>query len=331
MPVVQRGAISHISEWVPVDRKIMVVTDSGVPFQYAQAVLSACPQGYCHVFEQGEENKTLDTVRHILEDLLENGFTRSDAIIAVGGGVVGDVAGFAASCYMRGIDFYNVPTTLLSQVDSSIGGKTGVDFGGVKNVVGAFYMPKAVIVDPDCLATLKPRLLHEGLAEAIKMAATSDAALFSYIEEEGPLEPKLDRIISGALAIKEAVVEADPKEGGLRRVLNFGHTVGHAIEAASAAHNKEPFFHGECVAAGMMYMCSEAVQARIEPLLKRYDLPVNDSFDAETLLSYIGHDKKKLGDTIKAVYVNEIGTFEFRDMDMEQMRECIQKHKKAQL
>ena len=328
MPTVQRGAISHISDWVPTDRKVMVVTDSGVPFQYAQAVLSCCPQGYCHIFEQGEQNKTLDTVRAILEDLLENGFTRTDAVIAVGGGVVGDVAGFAASCYMRGIDFYNVPTTLLSQVDSSIGGKTGVDFGGVKNVVGAFYMPKAVIIDPDCLATLDPRLLHEGLAEAIKMAATSDADLFAYIEEEGPLEPKLDRIITGALAIKEAVVEADPKESGLRRVLNFGHTVGHAIEAASAG-TQNPLFHGECVAAGMLYMCSDAVRGRLKPLLERFDLPVSDPFSVETLLSYIGHDKKKQGSTITAVYVKEIGSFEFRNMDMEQMRQCIQEHKSA--
>ena len=331
MPTVQRGAISHISEWVPVDRKIMVVTDSGVPFQYAQAVLSCCPQGYCHVFEQGEENKTLDTVRGILQDLLDNGFTRTDAVIAVGGGVVGDVAGFAASCYMRGIDFYNVPTTLLSQVDSSIGGKTGVDFGGVKNVVGAFHMPKAVIVDPDCLATLSTRLLHEGLAEAIKMAATSDAALFSLIEEEGPLEPRLDRIISGALAIKEAVVEADPTEKGLRRVLNFGHTVGHAIEAASAAQSRSALFHGECVAAGMLYMCSDAVRARLEQLLSRFDLPVSDPFSADTLISYIGHDKKKQGETITAVYVDEIGSYQFRNLDMEQMRQCILKHKDARL
>ncbi|MBQ9877568.1 MAG: 3-dehydroquinate synthase [Bacteroidales bacterium] len=331
MMIVKRGAVSHISDWVPTDRKVMVVTDSGVPFQYAQAVLSCCPKGYCHVFEQGEENKTLDTVRHILEDLLEKGFTRTDAVIAVGGGVVGDVAGFAASCYMRGIDFYNVPTTLLSQVDSSIGGKTGVDFGGVKNVVGAFYMPKAVVIDPDCLSTLDPRLLHEGLAEAIKMAATSDASLFSYIEEEGPLEPRLDRIITGALAIKEAVVEADPKESGLRRVLNFGHTVGHAIEAASAAQSQNPLFHGESVAAGMLYMCSDTVRARLEPLLRRYNLPVSDPFDTDTLLSFIGHDKKKQGDTITAVFVDQIGSFEFRNMDMDQMRQCIQNHKNATL
>lgn len=325
MLIVKRGAVSHIADWVPTDRKVMVVTDSGVPFQYAQAVLSCCPDAYCYVFEPGEENKTLQTVQGILSDMLENGFTRGDAVIAVGGGVVGDVAGFAAASYMRGIDFYNVPTTLLSQVDSSIGGKTGVNLDGVKNVVGAFHMPKAVIIDPDCLATLAPRLLHEGLAEAIKMAATSDAALFSLIEEEGPLEPKLEMIISGALAIKEAVVEQDPTEKGLRRVLNFGHTVGHAIEAAGAG----ALFHGECVAAGMLYMCSDAVRGRLEPLLKRYGLPVSDPFDTETLLSYIGHDKKKQGDSITAVYVNEIGSFEFRKMDMEAMRLCIQKRKKV--
>lgn len=338
MLIVKRGAISHITDWVPVNRKIMVVTDSGVPFQYAQSVLSCCPDAYCHVFAPGEDNKTLQTVQGILSDMLENGFTRTDAVIAVGGGVVGDIAGFAAASYMRGIDFYNVPTTLLSQVDSSIGGKTGVNLDGVKNVVGAFHMPKAVVIDPDCLATLEPRLLHEGLAEAIKMAATSDAALFSLIEEEGPLEPKLEMIISGALAIKEAVVEQDPTEKGLRRVLNFGHTVGHAIEAASAAENAASqsgpsgagaLFHGESVAIGMLYMCSDSVRSRLEPLLKRYELPVRDHFDTETLLSYIGHDKKKAGDSITAVYVNRIGSFEFRKMDMEQMRQCINNWKKV--
>ena len=327
MPIVQRGALSQIAKWIPTDRKIMVVTDSGVPFNYVQEVLSACPQGYCYVFEQGEKNKTLDTVRGILAELLSAGFTRSDAVVAVGGGVVGDTAGFAASCYMRGIDFYNVPTTLLSQVDSSIGGKTGVDFGGVKNIVGAFHMPKAVVIDPDCLRTLDPRLLHEGLAEAIKMAATSDADLFSLIEEEGPLEPRLDRIISGALAIKGAVVDADPTEKGLRKVLNFGHTIGHAIEAAGAGS----LFHGESVAAGMLYMCSDAVRARLEPLLRRYALPVSDPFDTETLMGYIGHDKKKQGDAVTAVYVDRIGSFEFRKMDMEQIRQCIQNHKNARI
>ena len=359
MLIVKRGAISHITDWVPVGRKIMVVTDSGVPFQYAQSVLSCCPDAYCHVFAPGEDNKTLQTVQGILSDMLENGFTRTDAVIAVGGGVVGDIAGFAAASYMRGINFYNVPTTLLSQVDSSIGGKTGVNLDGVKNVVGAFHMPKAVIIDPDCLATLEPRLLHEGLAEAIKMAATSDAELFEYIEsigqeenpgkngeEEGELDRllmgKLDRIITGALAIKEAVVEQDPTEKGLRRVLNFGHTVGHAIEAASAAESAASresgesspssagaLFHGECVAIGMLYMCSDAVRSRLEPLLKRYGLPVRDNFDTETLLSYIGHDKKKAGNSINAVYVNQIGSFEFRKMDMEQMRQCIDNRKKV--
>ena len=147
--------------------------------------------------------------------------------------MVGDLAGFAASAYMRGIDFYNIPTTLLSQIDSSIGGKTAINFGGVKNIVGAFYQPKKVLIDPDLLKTLPPRQISNGLAEAIKVGLTSDEKLFD-IFENGEIGSRLDEIIVRALTVKKNVVEQDEKEAGLRRILNFGHTVGHGIESSGA-------------------------------------------------------------------------------------------------
>lgn len=324
--VIERGALGCIERHIRLDRKILVVSDSGVPEQYARDVLNKCAQGYLHVFPQGEASKNIDTLQGILKALLEGGFTRTDAIVAVGGGVVGDIAGFAAACYMRGIEFYNIPTTVLSQVDSSVGGKTAIDFGGVKNIVGAFHYPSKVVIDPECLKTLSPRLVHEGLAEAIKMAATSDAELFSFIEASVNLEKDIDHIIAGAVKIKSSVVDQDPTEKGLRKVLNFGHTLGHAIESA---WNGEKY-HGECVAAGMPYFCSAKARARIEAVLSKYDLPCSDPFDEQTLMSFACHDKKMSGSSISVVFVDEIGQFEFRKLSMEELRDYIKEAKALQ-
>ena len=321
--VIGRGVLGCTGAELDLDRKVLVVTDSGVPAIYADTVLAACREGVRFVLPQGEASKNLDNWQAVLGTLLDHGFTRSDAIVAVGGGVVGDLAGFAAASYMRGIDFYNIPTTLLSQLDSSVGGKTGVDFGGVKNLVGAFKQPRKVLIDPDCLKTLTPRQLHEGLAEGIKMAATSDAALFKFIADTDDLDRDLEAILETALRIKRDVVAADTDEKGLRRVLNFGHTVGHAIEAAAGG----ALFHGECVAAGMPYFCSAEARSRLLPVLEKYCLPTRDPFDPDTLLSYIVHDKKASGREITCVFVEEIGRFEFRKLSPEQIRDLIQKHK----
>ena len=322
--VIGRGVLQRAGVLLDLDRKVLVVTDDGVPAQYAETVLHACREGWRFVLPQGESSKNLDNWQALLSTMLDHGFTRGDAVVAVGGGMVGDLAGFAAAAYMRGIDFYNIPTTLLSQLDSSVGGKTGVDFGGVKNIVGAFKQPAKVLVDPDCLRTLSPRQLHEGLAEGIKMAATCDADLFRLIAGTDDLERDLEKIIEGGLRIKRDVVQADTQERGLRRVLNFGHTVGHAIEAAAGG----ALFHGECVAAGMMYFCSDEARSELRPVLEKYGLPTADPLDPDTLLSYILHDKK-MGDggTITCVQVDAIGHFSFRNLGAGEIRDLIQKYK----
>ena len=321
--VIGRGVLRQARTLLNLDRKVLVVTDSGVPAVYAQTVLDACTEGRLHVLPQGESSKSLEQWQLLLGEMTEHGFTRSDAVVAVGGGMVGDLAGFAAASYMRGIDFYNIPTTLLSQLDSSVGGKTGVDFHGIKNLVGAFKQPAKVLVDPDCLATLDARLLHEGLAEGIKMAATSDASLFRLIAGTDDLERDLETIITGGLRIKRDVVERDTDEKGLRRVLNFGHTVGHAIEAAAGGS----LYHGECVAAGMLSCCSEEARKALLPVLQKYGLPTADPFDTDTLMSYVVHDKKMDGRQITLVYVDRIGSFEFRSVGAETVRAYIDRYK----
>lgn len=318
-----RGVLQQAGALLDLDRKVLVVTDDGVPPQYAETVLHACREGYRFVLPQGEASKNADNWAALLAEMAARRFTRSDAVVAVGGGVVGDLAGFAAASYMRGIDFYNIPTTLLSQLDSSVGGKTGIDFCGVKNLVGAFWQPAAVLVDPDCLATLDRRLLHEGLAEGIKMAATCDAALFRLIAETDDLACDLEDIITGGLRIKRDVVVRDTGEKGLRRVLNFGHTIGHAIESAAGG----AWYHGECVAAGMRYCCSEAAWEALQPVLEKYGLPTADPFDADTLMGYVLHDKKLSGAQITLVWVEQIGSFELRTVPASEVRAFIDKHK----
>ncbi len=227
------GILDDAGKFFALDRKVLVITDEGVPPQYADAVLRQCPDASLLVIPQGEGAKSFATLQTILSALQERGFTRRDAIVAVGGGVVGDVSGFAAACYQRGIDYYNVPTTLLSQVDSSVGGKTAVNFNGIKNLVGAFHHPSGVLIDSAVLDTLPPRLFAEGLAEVIKMAATCSEPLFRRLEEVTDIKPVLPEIIASALQIKLDIVTRDPGEKGLRAVLNFGHTIGHAVESAS--------------------------------------------------------------------------------------------------
>ncbi len=317
--IIERGSINSLSEYCNTDKKALIITDSGVPFEYAEAVSQQFKNNIIKVIPQGEKSKSFDTYKELLEVLNENAFSREDCIVAVGGGVVGDLSGFTAATYMRGIDFYNIPTTLLSQVDSSIGGKTAIDFGGYKNTVGAFYQPKAVIIDPDVLKTLSKRQFNNGLAESIKMAATSDKELFELIENNNA-EDIIDTVIERSLKIKKAVVEEDEKELGLRKVLNFGHTAGHAIETAAGLSD---YLHGECVAMGMLAFCSDSVKERVINILTKYNLPIKFDFSTDEILSALRHDKKAKGDGVNVVFVNEIGSFEFKYLTFNELEKTV--------
>ena len=314
--VIKRGVLSDLSEYLNLNRKVLIVTDSGVPELYAKTVAAQCKEGYIYTFSQGEESKNFETYQSILNQMVKNGFTRSDCVVAVGGGVVGDMSGFAAATFMRGVDFYNIPTTLLSQVDSSIGGKVAIDFCGVKNIVGAFYPPKAVLIDAETLNTLPKRQVSSGLCEALKMAATFDKKLFNHFENE---ELDIDYIIEKSLRLKKAVVEEDEKEQGVRKVLNFGHTVGHAIESANLGR----LYHGECVGLGMLYCCSEEVKQKIKTVLLRLNLPVECEINADEIIDIMSHDKKKSGDSISVIWVPKIGSFEIKKISFNELKEVI--------
>ena len=315
--VVECGILANAKTELNLNRRVLVVTDSGVPEEYAKTIATQCKESVICRLDMGEGSKSIDAFARLLQIMLDRGFSRKDCVVAVGGGVVGDLSGFAASAYMRGIDFYNIPTTLLSQIDSSIGGKTAINFGGVKNIVGAFYQPKKVLIDPELLKTLPQRQISNGLAEALKMSLTSDKDLFDIFENKD-INSSIDEIIIRSLNIKKSVVEQDEKESGLRRILNFGHTIGHGIESSE---DMTELYHGECVALGMIPMCSEAIRPRVTAVLKKCGLYREIKYDWEKITDAAFHDKKADGDTVTVTLVNEIGSFEMKTMNCHEVIE----------
>ena len=308
---VGRGLLFRVGEYFNLERRVLILTDSGVPCEYAETVRAAAKCGVIYTIPEGEGSKCFSVLEGILGDMLKCGFGRGDCIVTVGGGVVGDIAGLAASLYMRGIDFYNIPTTLLSQVDSSIGGKTAINLGGVKNTVGAFYQPRGVLIDPDLLSTLPPEQMTSGLAEAVKMAITSDAELFELIEG-GEIEENLEQIITRSLMIKKRIVEEDERESGLRRILNFGHTLGHGIEVTCNGR----LTHGECVALGIIPVCDGKIVKRVLPVLNKIGVDTNFEYDLEAAMALIAHDKKASGDSLYAILADEIGSAKIEKMSL---------------
>lgn len=270
-------------------------------------------------FPRGEASKHLGTVATLASRLAQLGVDRKDALIALGGGVTGDITGFLAASYMRGIPFIQVPTTLLAQVDSSVGGKTGVDIPEGKNLIGAFYQPKCVYVDSLVLKSLPPKELLNGLAEVIKYGVIWDGEFFDFLDKkrEAILAldlPVIERVVARCCAIKAEVVAADERESDLRRILNYGHTIGHAVEAASGYS----LDHGLAVAIGMVAvnelaagkgLISEEVAVKVRKLIDAYGLPVDipDGYDRQQIKGYLKTDKKTVGGRPFFVLPTKIG------------------------
>lgn len=312
---IQKGSINFLNDYFDLNHKVLIVSDDHIPNEYVLNALSQIKDGYVLRFPQGEKNKTMETYQKILSFLAENNFSRNDVILAIGGGLTSDIAGFAASTYMRGIPFYILPTTLLADVDASIGGKVGVNFLNTKNLIGAFYQPKGVLIDVNTLYSLDDRIFDEGVAEIIKMAATSSKELFEYLENIDDIKNHLEEIIYQAIKIKASVIEKDEKETNLRRVLNFGHTLGHAIEAKSNGG----IYHGEAVAIGMNYFSYGLANQRIKKLLEKYHLPTQNPYFIQDLIPYLSLDKKSEGENITVVEVKEIGQFELNKIPLKNL------------
>jgi len=310
---------------------VAVITDSVVAPLYldivAESLHSAGFTVSTYVFPAGETHKNMATLSDILEFLAEERMTRTDCIAALGGGVCGDMAGFAAATFLRGIRYVQMPTTLLSAVDSSVGGKTAIDLRAGKNLAGAFLQPAAVLCDTDCLSTLPTAVFADGAAEAIKTGILADEALFSLFED-GTLTSAPAEVIARCVDYKAGVVERDETEQGERKLLNLGHTIGHAIEKCSGYIIP----HGHAVAAGLAIMArsaealgwaEEPLAARIAACLEKNHLPTGTDFSAEELAHAASADKKRAGNHITLVVPEKIGLCELRKLPVEDLLHVI--------
>ena len=320
--ILKRGCLSNLHQFADLThRRVFVLTDSGVPAEYAKTVADQCANGIVCTIPQGEGSKCLKVYGQVLSAMLEFGMDRRDLLVAVGGGVVGDLGGFCAASYMRGIDFVNCPTTTLAQIDSSIGGKTAIDLGSAKNIVGAFWQPQVVLVDPDTLATLPRRQYINGLAEAVKAGLIADPELFG-IFENGDVDKEIETIIYRSLLVKKKIVEQDERESGARKALNFGHTIGHGIEAVKGVRGRRTngLYHGECVALGMLPMIEDkSLQKRTRAVLRKLGLPVRTGVDKHKVLEYMRHDKKSGGKSITVIRVPGLGCWRADTLPMTQL------------
>lgn len=299
-------------------KRIMIVSDDNVFPLYGEKVLSSLDNYECHtlVLPHGEPTKSFQSLPAIYSAMLKAKISRSDLVIALGGGVIGDLTGFAAASFLRGVKLVQIPTSLLAQVDSSVGGKVAVDLPEGKNLVGAFYHPKLVLIDPDVLDTLPQRYIHDGMGEVIKYGCIKDNALFETLSSHSSFEdlkPKLADIIARCVDIKRIVVEHDQFDTGERMLLNFGHTLGHTIEQY---YHYERESHGEAVAIGMYQLCLMAEEKhltkigcaeRILSVLNTYGLPHACGLPMQDLTAAITLDKKNLNNHLNLVLLHDIG------------------------
>lgn len=308
--------------------KTAIFTDSAVDALYGeqveQSLRSAGFETCRFVFPAGERSKNINTIAAFVDFMSEHHLTRKDAVVALGGGVAGDMGGFAASVYLRGIDFIQIPTTLLAAVDSSVGGKTGVNIASGKNLLGAFWQPSLVLYDTDTFRSLNNDTILDGTAEAIKTGAIRDASLFQLIAEH-EIETVLPQAVRRCVEIKGAVVDEDEKESGLRRILNFGHTMAHSIEKASDYRMS----HGKAVAIGMLMvtaaseaagMTQQGTYERLKEIIEAKGFEtVYTGADLETLCRLASSDKKTSGDQISLVYIENIGISSIYDVKLAEL------------
>lgn len=333
--IIGGGLLDHAGEYISSAIKsthVCVVTDDNVDRLYGERVMNNLKAGgfsaVKFVFEHGEASKCHGTLIRLYDFLAENGFTRSDALIALGGGVTGDLTGFAAASYMRGIGFVQIPTTVLAQTDSSVGGKTAVDIAGGKNLVGAFYQPQLVLCDTDTLSTLTPEFFADGMAEVVKYGMIKSRELFDILTS-CDIHGNLEDIIKRCVAIKAQVVENDEREKGERMLLNFGHTLGHAIEKY---YDYSGITHGYAVAIGMsrfthiaesLGMCDDGVAEKLDSLLKKLKLPLEIDAPIDALYKNSLGDKKRLSSGMNIIICPKIGESKICSMSIEEYEKFL--------
>lgn len=311
--IIKKGSINNVEKYFNLNRKVLIITDDNIPKKYYERIIDKAFKAYVYIIPHGEKSKSFENYKLIIDYMINNNFIKSDCIVSCGGGVVSDISGLIASTYMRGIDLYSIPTSLLAQVDACLGGKTAIDFNDIKNIVGTFYFPKKVLIDINTLFSLNEREFYSGLVEAIKIGMTCDKELFELIENSSDIKNDIERIVFKSLKNKFEIVSKDEKDNNVRKVLNFGHTIGHSIEAM----DEYSMLHGECVGIGMLYFSNENVRRRIINVLKKYNLPYKHNYSKEELYKKIVFDKKRNGNNFDIIFVNDIGSYEIKKINID--------------
>lgn len=323
--IIEKGCSDHLKDYHDFSGKVMIISDGNIPISLKEKILSQFENAILVEVSEGEVSKSFDTYQMLMTKLLELGFSRKDTIVALGGGVIGDLSGFVASTYKRGCHFISIPTTTLSQIDSSIGGKVAINHNGIKNCIGNFYHPEVVFVDVNTLKTLSKRHFYNGLVEALKAGCIQDPVIFNlfkeHVDELDVESPYLEEIITRSLLMKKRVVEEDEKEQNIRKILNFGHTIGHAIESYYHLHD---YYHGECVANGMIFIEeNEEIKKDLISILNKMNIPFVKELDEDALIEFMKNDKKASGNKIDIVLVDTLGEAYLKKVSIDELRKYL--------
>ena len=316
---INHGLLFNLSSYIDLNREIVIITDDFIPKIYLNTIKKKMSNSRVFEVPHGEKSKSMETAYSILDKMVNYKITRNCLIIALGGGVIGDLSGFIASIYMRGVDFIQIPTTLLSQIDSSVGGKVGINSSNMKNAIGSFYQPKMVLIDPDTLTTLSKKEFSNGIAEMIKYGMIADKTLFINLLENNLLT-NIEKYIEKCIIIKKSFVVDDVFDKGKRQALNFGHTIGHAIEK----HSNYSLLHGEAISIGMVLMSKNYIyHDDLIKVLKKYNLPIKYEYDKTEILEYIKTDKKATINSINIVLVEKIGSSIIKNIEFEEIEKYL--------
>ncbi len=317
--LIKRGLLSNIDNYIDINRQIVIITDDFIPKRYLNTLREKINNPIVFEVPQGETSKSMEIAYSIISDMIDSKITRKCLVIALGGGVIGDLAGFIASIYMRGVDFIQIPTTLLSQIDSSIGGKVGINSQSMKNAIGTFYQPQLVLIDPNTLKTLSQREFNNGIAEMIKYAMIADKSLFQDLYD-GNVLSNIELYIEKCINIKRNLVIKDVFDNKERQLLNYGHTIGHAIEQ----YSNYSLLHGESISIGMTLMSKKYdFFVDLVKLLQKYDLPHVYEYDKDKIYGFIQTDKKASMSMLNIILVDEIGNGFIKPIKIEKIKEYL--------
>jgi len=317
--LIENNILTKVNEFVDSSREIVIISDDNIPKKYINLIGPLLDNPKVILVPHGEQSKSMETAYSLINSLIDYKVTRSSLLIALGGGVIGDLVGFVASVYLRGVDFIQIPTTLLSQIDSSVGGKVGINAENMKNAIGSFKQPKMVIIDPLTLNTLDKRQISSGIAEMIKYGLIASKPLFKDLLLKNIFDD-IKQYIYECVNIKKDIVVVDEYDYGIRQLLNYGHTIGHAIEQ----YSNYDLLHGEAISIGMAKMAKNtSFYPQLEEILTKYNLPINFEYDKDSIYNLITTDKKASGNHLNIIVVEEVGIGLIKTINVSEIKEKL--------